>query len=270
MRATFFQVKNIMDKAQNTAKKPRRGIYLLPNLLTTAALFAGFYAILAAVNGKFETAAVAIFVAMLLDGMDGRIARLTKTQSPFGAEYDSLSDMVSFGLAPALVVYIWALSDLGKLGWLAAFIFTASGALRLARFNTQVDTADKKYFQGLPSPPAAAIVAGGVWLGVDYGIAGEAIAWPAAILTTLAGLLMVSNFRYHSFKDIDFHGKVPFIVLVVVMVVLAIIQTHPPTVLFLMALTYAVSGPVLTLFLLRKHREHRTGTDHPDEAESEE
>lgn len=257
-----------MDNGQDTVKKPRRGIYLLPNLFTTAALFAGFYAILAAVNGKFEAAAVAIFVAMLLDGIDGRVARLTKTQSAFGAEYDSLSDMVSFGLAPALVVFIWALGDLGRLGWLAAFIYTASGALRLARFNTQVGIADKKYFQGLPSPSAAAIIAGGVWIGVDYGLDRATVAWPAAILTTLVGLLMVSNIRYHSFKEIDFHGKVPFIVLVVVVVGLAIIQTHPPTVLFLLFLTYAASGPVLTLVQLRKHREQRA-TSGPDEETQE-
>jgi len=256
-----------MENGQDTAKKPRRGIYLLPNLFTTAALFAGFYAILAAVNGKFETASVAIFVAMLLDGMDGRVARLTKTQSAFGAEYDSLSDMVSFGLAPALVIYIWSLSTLGKLGWLAAFIYTACGALRLARFNTQIGMADKRYFQGLPSPSAAAIVAGIVWLGGDYGVQGDTVSWVAALLTTFAGLLMVSNFRYHSFKEIDFHGKVPFIVLVVVVVVLAIIQTHPPTVLFLLFLAYAISGPVLTLLQLRKHREQRAATDRPEESE---
>jgi CDP-diacylglycerol---serine O-phosphatidyltransferase len=257
-----------MDNGQDTVKKPRRGIYLLPNLFTTAALFAGFYAILAAVNGKFETAAVAIFVAMLLDGVDGRVARLTKTQSAFGAEYDSLSDMVSFGLAPALVVFIWGLSDLGKLGWLAAFIYTASGALRLARFNTQVGIADKKYFQGLPSPSAAAIVAGSVWIGADYGVDSSTVGWPAAILTTVVGLLMVSNFRYHSFKEIDFHGKVPFIVLVVVVIGLAIIQTHPPTVLFLLFLAYAVSGPVLTLVQLRKRREQRASHE-PSEEEDE-
>ncbi len=253
-----------MENGQDLVKKPRRGIYLLPNLFTTAALFAGFYAILAAVNNRFEIAAVAIFVAMLLDGVDGRVARLTKTQSAFGAEYDSLADMVSFGLAPALVIYIWSLHGLGKLGWLAAFIYTASGALRLARFNTQVGIADKKYFQGLPSPSAAAIVAGSVWLGVDYGLDGATLVWPAAILTTLAGLLMVSNFRYHSFKEIDFHGKVPFIVLVVVMIGLAIIQTHPPTVLFLLFLAYAISGPVLTLIQLRRHREQRASPERMD------
>ncbi len=255
-----------METEENKLKKRNRGIYLLPNLFTTAALFAGFYAILAAVNGKYEVASVAIFVAMLMDGLDGRVARLTKTQSAFGAEYDSLSDMVSFGLAPALVVYIWALSGLGKLGWLAAFIYTACGALRLARFNTQLGIADKKYFQGLPSPSAAAIMAGGVWLGVDYGIPGDDLGGFAALLTTLAGLLMVSNFRYHSFKEIDFQGKVPFIVLVVLVVVLAIIQTHPPTVFFLMFLTYAISGPVLTLLQLRKRREERRTESSSDDA----
>ncbi len=250
-----------MGTEEAKPKRRSRGIYLLPNLFTTAALFAGFYAILAAVNGKFEVASVAIFVAMLMDGLDGRVARLTKTQSAFGAEYDSLSDMVSFGLAPALVVYIWALSELGKLGWLAAFIYTASSALRLARFNTQIGIADKKYFQGLPSPSAAAIMAAGVWLGVDYQISGQSLDWLAAVLTTLVGLLMVSNFRYHSFKEIDFSGKVPFIVLVAVMVVLAIIQTHPPTVLFALFLAYAISGPVLTLTQLRKHREERVAAE---------
>ncbi len=256
-----------MENGQETVKKPRRGIYLLPNLFTTAALFAGFYAILAAVNGKFEIAAAAIFVAMLLDGVDGRVARLTKTQSAFGAEYDSLSDMVSFGLAPALVVFIWGLSDLGKLGWLAAFIYTASGALRLARFNTQVGIADKKYFQGLPSPSAAAIVAGSVWIGADYGLDSSTVGWPLAILTTVVGLLMVSNFRYHSFKEIDFHGKVPFIVLVVVVIGLAIIQTHPPTVLFLLFLAYAISGPVVTLVQLRKRREQRALQENSEDDE---
>jgi CDP-diacylglycerol---serine O-phosphatidyltransferase len=253
-----------MELEEGNQKKRSRGIYLLPNLFTTAALFAGFYAILAAVNGKFEVAAVAIFVAMLLDGLDGRVARMTNSQSAFGAEYDSLSDMVSFGVAPALVVYIWALNDLGKLGWLAAFIYTASAALRLARFNTQLGITDKKYFQGLPSPSAAAIMAGGVWLGVDSGVPGETLSWIASILTTLSGLLMVSNFRYHSFKEIDFHGRVPFMVLVVVMVVLAIVQTHPPTVFFVLFLSYAISGPVLTLLQLRKHREERSGSEQSD------
>jgi len=235
----------------------RRGIYLLPNLFTTACLFSGFFAILTSMKGGFEAAAVALFVAMIMDGLDGRVARLTNTQSAFGAEYDSLADMVAFGLAPALVVYQWALSDMGKLGWLAAFIYTACTALRLARFNTQIGVADKRYFQGLPSPSAAAIVASGVWLGVDYDIAGAELGGLASVLTAAVGLLMVSNFRYHSFKEIDFRGRVSFIVAVVVMLLFSVIFFQPPLVLFLCFLVYAVSGPVLTLFHLRKRRSER-------------
>jgi len=238
-------------------QKRRRGIYLLPNLFTTAALFAGFYGILAAINGHFEPAAIAIFIAMVLDGLDGRVARLTNTQSAFGAEYDSLSDMVAFGLAPALVMYLWALQGLGKLGWFAAFVYTAGAALRLARFNTQIGIADKRFFQGLPSPSAAAIVVGGVWVGNYYVLAGAELAWAAALLTTLAGLLMVSNFRYHSFKQIDFRGKVPFIFLVLIMLVFAVVLWHPPLVLFLLALGYALSGPIVTIRELRRRRAER-------------
>ena len=237
--------------------KRRRGIYLLPNLFTTAALFAGFYAILSAMQGRYEAAAIAIFAAMVMDGLDGRVARLTHTQSDFGAEYDSLSDMVAFGLAPALVVYVWALSGLGKLGWLAAFVYTAGTALRLARFNTQIGIADKRYFQGLPSPSAAAILSAGVWIGADYAIDGHDVSWVAALLTGLVGLLMVSNFRYHSFKQIDVRGRVSFILAVVVMLAFAVVFMHPPVVLFAMFLGYAVSGPVLTLVRLRQRRAQR-------------
>lgn len=247
-----------MEPDQDKPKKRRRGIYLLPNLFTTATLFFGFYAILAAMNDKFEAAAMAIFAAMLMDGLDGRVARMTNTQSEFGAEYDSLADMIAFGLSPALVMYSWALTDLGKLGWLAAFIYTAATALRLARFNTQIGVVDKHYFQGLPSPSAAAIVAGAVWLGVDYDVAGNSVSWAAVLLTTTIGLLMVSNFRYHSFKEIDFHGKVPFIVMVAVMLGFAIVLTHPPTVLFLLFLAYAVSGPIITLTKLRERKSKRS------------
>ncbi len=231
-----------------------RGIYLLPNLFTTAALFAGFYAIVGAMNGRFEAAAVAIFIAMVLDGLDGRVARMTNTQSEFGAEYDSLADMVSFGLAPALVAYEWALSGLGKFGWLAAFVYTAGAALRLARFNTQVGTADKRYFQGLASPSAAAIVAGMVWVGVDYGIRGADVKVGAAILTLACGLLMVSNMRYYSFKDLDFKGKVPFFALLVVVFLFVLITVHPPTVLFGAFLLYALSGIVTTILLIKRGR----------------
>lgn len=237
--------------------KRRRGIYLLPNLFTTAALFGGFYAVLAAVNGHYEAAAIAIFVAMVLDGMDGRVARMTNTQTAFGAEYDSLSDMVAFGLAPALVMYVWALKDLGKFGWLAAFIYTAAAALRLARFNTQVGIADKRYFQGLPSPAAAAILAAAIWGAVEYNIQKENVASLLGILTAVIGLLMVTNLRYHSFKELDFRGKVPFFAMVVVMLVFAIILWEPPFVLFAVFLTYAISGPVLTLIYMRQRKMER-------------
>lgn len=245
-----------MDENQ-ALRKTRRGIYLLPNLFTTAALFAGFYAVLSATQGHFEAAAIAILSAQFLDGFDGRIARLTNTQSAFGAEYDSLSDMVAFGVAPSLVAYHWALGELGKVGWLAAFVYTAAAALRLARFNTQVGTADKRYFQGLASPPAAAIIAMGIWTAQEFGISGQDVSWLAAFLTAGAGLLMVSNFRYYSFKQLNLQGRVPFLLAVAVMLGFAVVYMHPPLVLFLMALTYAVSGPLWTLFQLRHNRERR-------------
>jgi CDP-diacylglycerol--serine O-phosphatidyltransferase len=240
-----------------SSPKRRRGIYLLPNLFTTAALFAGFYAITAALNQRFELAAIAIFVAMILDGLDGRVARLTNTQSAFGAEYDSMADMLSFGAAPALVLYVWSLSALGKLGWVAAFVHTAGGALRLARFNTQIATADKRYFQGLPSPSAAAILAGLVWLSVEQGLDGETMRYLALTLSLATGLLMVSNFRYYSFKDVDLRGPVPFVRAIFVMLLFAILFFHPPLMLFAFFTTYAISGPVLTLLKLRRRRGER-------------
>lgn len=240
-------------------RKRGRGIYLLPNLFTTAALFAGFYAVLAAMNDHFEKAALAIFVAMILDGLDGRVARLTNTQSAFGAEYDSLSDMVAFGLAPSLVMYEWALSQLGKAGWLAAFIYTAGAALRLARFNANLATADKRFFQGLPSPSAAAVLAGAVWSAVDNGVGSQSVAWLAGVLTGLTGLLMVSNFKFHSFKQVDLHGKVPFLVVVAVMLVFAVVLTEPPLILFGLFLVYALSGLVrgIILYVRRLRRRSR-------------
>ena len=245
-----------MDELEQKPKR-RRGIYLLPNLFTTANLFAGFYAVIASMQGRFEPAAIAIFAAMLLDGIDGRVARLTQTQSDFGAEYDSLADMVAFGVAPALVAYEWALGGLGKVGWLAAFVYTAAAALRLARFNTQVGIADKRYFQGLPSPSAAGIIAAGVWIGADHSIDGADVSWLAAFITTFAGLLMVSNFRFHSFKDIDMRGRVPFIFAVVVMLAFALVFLHPPVILFAGFMVYAISGPVLTLVRKRQRRANR-------------
>ncbi len=254
--------------SQSAGKKRPRGIYLLPNLFTTAGLFSGFYAIVAAMSGRFEPAAVAIFVAMIMDGIDGRVARLTDTQSEFGVEYDSLSDMVCFGLAPALVVYQWALrgmADAGwmwaKIGWLVAFIYALGAALRLARFNAQVGVVDKRYFQGLPSPSAAAVVAGLVWLGTEAGLGGQALQWPALVLTLAAGLLMVSNFRYYSFKELDFKNRVPFVVLLMVTLSLVLITINPPTFLFLGFFLYMLSGPVLTVWQLRRRRRGMRGEE---------
>jgi CDP-diacylglycerol--serine O-phosphatidyltransferase len=242
--------------------KQRRGIYLLPNLFTTAALFAGFYSIVAAMNARYESAAIAIFIAMILDGMDGRIARLTNTQTDFGVQYDSLSDMVSFGLAPALVVYQWSLFGYGKLGWLASFVFAAATALRLARFNTQASSADKQFFQGLPSPAAAALIAGMIWFGSSYGLLdGTTVIFAAFPLTVIAGVLMVSNIRYHSFKKFDFKGRVPFVTILILVLVFVFIASEPPLVLFLMSIFYAASGPVMTLVLIRKRRAQRKGQE---------
>ena len=240
-------------------EKRRRGIYILPNLFTTAALFAGFYAIVQAMNLNFEQSAVAIFIAMVLDGLDGRVARLTRTQSAFGAEYDSLSDMVSFGAAPSLVVYEWALKGMGKLGWIAAFIYCAGAALRLARFNTNIDVVDKRYFQGLPSPAAAALIAGMVWVAFDNGLNGEDLRWYACFLTIFAGITMVSNVMYYSGKDINLRRSVPFIVVIAVVLVFALVSYDPPAVLFALFLCYCASGYVLLLWnRLRRDQAPRT------------
>jgi CDP-diacylglycerol--serine O-phosphatidyltransferase len=246
-----------MSEDTNSIPKRRRGIYLLPNLFTTAALFAGFYAITAALNQDFQVAAISIFAAMILDGLDGRVARLTNTQSAFGAEYDSMADMISFGAAPALVIYVWSLSSLGKPGWVAAFVHCAGAALRLARFNTQIGKEDKRFFQGLPSPSAAAILAGFIWLCVDRGWSGAGVATIALALAIATGLLMVSNFRYYSFKDVDLRGRVPFLKAIIVMLIFAVLFAHPPLTLFLFFLTYAISGPALTLIKLRRKRQAR-------------
>lgn len=241
---------------EEVEKKRGRGIYLLPNLFTSAALFSGFYAIIAGMNGQFEKAAIAIFVSMVLDGLDGRVARMTNTQSKFGAEYDSLADMVSFGVAPALVAFSWALNSTDKLGWTAAFIYVAGAALRLARFNTQIGSVDKRFFVGLPSPAAAAVVAGMIWVGSQYSfeIDEQGYALLAALLVTLAGLLMVSNVYYLSFKDIDFKGKIPFVSLLLVVLLFAVISIDPATLLWLIFLIYACSGPVQALLRFRRKR----------------
>jgi CDP-diacylglycerol--serine O-phosphatidyltransferase len=229
----------------------KRGIYLLPNLFTSAALFAGFFAIVQAMNSHFELSAIAIFIAMVLDGLDGRVARLTNTQSAFGAEYDSLSDMVSFGVAPALILYVWALKPLGKLGWLAAFAYCACAALRLARFNTKLDDEhqDKRFFQGLPSPGAAALLAGFVWVSYEYGVSGRDIffgllqwKWMAWFITVFAGISMVSDLRFYSGKDINLKESVPFFVMLGAMMAFVLISYRPPEVLFFVMVAYALSG----------------------------
>ena len=233
---------------QRTAKLEfarRRGIYLLPNLFTTLNLFAGFYAIVQGMNHEFERAAIAIFVAMVLDSLDGRVARLTRTQSAFGAEYDSLTDMVSFGAAPALVMYEWALRDLGRLGWIAAFVYCAGAALRLARFNIQLSVADKRWFTGLPSPAAAALVGGMVWVFSEYEVAGMDVRWLAAAVTLYAGITMVSNVRFWSGKAINLRRAVPFSVVLLIVLALLLITIEPPIVLWVVMLGYGLSGYVL-------------------------
>lgn len=251
---------------KSDTKRPRmrdRGIYLLPNLFTTGALFAGFYAVVQAMNGRFEHAAVAIFIAMVLDGLDGRVARMTHTQSAFGAEYDSLSDMVSFGVAPALVIYEFALQGLGKFGWIAAFVYCSGAALRLARFNTQIDaTTDKRFFQGLPSPSAAALVAGFVWVMVEYGIAGHDVRWLAAVIALFGGLTMVSNFRYYSGKEINLRRSVPFFVILLIVLAFILVSTSPPEVLFVVFLLYGLSGYADAL-LQRIRRKKSADTETP-------
>jgi len=250
-----------MDTDSNQPRS-RRGIYLLPNMVTTAGLFSGFYAIVAAMNGRFEAAAIAIFIAMVMDGLDGRVARLTNTQSDFGVQYDSLSDMVCFGLAPALVIYEWSLRYMvsvgwAKLGWLAAFIYAASAALRLARFNAQVATAEKNYFRGLPSPSAAGVLAGLVWAATDLGLEGEALVYLAFVLTVSMGLLMVSNIRYYSFKEFGFKNRVSFVAILVVVLVYAFASIDPPKVLFLGFLVYSIFGIIYTLVGIRNRRKAR-------------
>jgi len=241
-------------------KKPafEKGIYLLPNLMTTTALFAGFYAVIAGMNGEFEQGAIAIFIAMVFDGLDGRVARMTNSSSAFGAEYDSLADMISFGLAPALLIYQWALSDLGKFGWLVAFIFTVGAALRLARFNTQIGSEDKRYFQGLPSPAAAAVIAGYIWMveanNLQFGLEGMV----AIILTLMTGIMMVSNVRFGSFKEVDLKGKVPFMTLLLIVLVFVVVTIEPSMILFVIFFAYALSGPILTLKLLQEKRSERS------------
>ncbi|TGD71618.1 CDP-diacylglycerol--serine O-phosphatidyltransferase [Mangrovimicrobium sediminis] len=246
------------EVSENGRSVRRQGIYLLPNLFTTGALFAGFYAVIAAMRGDFASAPIAILAALVLDGLDGRIARMTNTQSKFGAEYDSLADMVSFGVAPALVMFSFALGDLGKFGWSASFIYVACAALRLARFNTQIGKADKNYFTGLASPSAATIVVSAVWVCSDLGWTGAElpghVAFMLALLTAVSGFLMIANFPYYSFKSIDFHGRVPFFAMILVVLGFGLVTLDPPLILFIAFLGYAASGPVILLW--KRSRNH--------------
>ena len=237
--------------SENGQTVKRKGIYLLPNIFTLAALFAGFFVIVNAIQGQFATAAAAIFVAMFFDGLDGRIARMINAQSKFGAELDSLSDVVSFGVAPALLVFNWSLIHLGKVGWAITFLYIACAAVRLARFNTQIDNASSGYFSGLASPPSAAVLAAMVWVCFDNGWHGEdlfmLLSIGSALITALCGLLMVTNIEYYSFKSIDFRSRVPFVAVFFVILIVSIILIDPALVLLFMATTYACSGPLIRI-----------------------
>ncbi len=255
-------------------RKRRKGIYILPNLFTLAGLFGGFYAVVMAVNGEFDKAAIGVFLAMVLDSLDGRVARMTNTQSAFGEQMDSLSDMVSFGAAPALICYIWALQGLGRWGWLAAFVYCACAALRLARFNVNTGVVDKRYFQGLPSPAAAALVAGFIWLMTDLGFDGAdrlwgvSIPWIAFGVALYSGLTMVTNVPFYSFKDLSMKKSVPFVVLVLIALGIAVINIDPPTVMFGVFVAYGLSGYVIYAWRRAKGQQTSviaTSTDEPDE-----
>ena len=268
------EVAGLAEPPAGLAPQRSRRIYLLPNAFTTANLFAGFYAIVQAMNDNFEAAAIAIFVAMVLDSLDGRVARMTNTQSAFGEQYDSMSDMVSFGAAPALVIYEWSLRGLGKWGWLAAFIYVAGAALRLARFNTNLGVVDKRFFQGLPSPAAAALVVGMVWLATDLrenrliDMTGKDLSWLAWVMTVYTGLTMVSNAPFYSFKTINLRKSVPFMAALVLVLVFVLISSDPPMMLFGLFLCYGLSGYVVWALRYRAIRARRgeAASDAPSEA----
>jgi len=250
-------------------RKRRKGIYILPNLFTLGALFGGFYGVVMAMDGRFDQAAVGVFCAMVLDSLDGRVARMTNTQSAFGEQMDSLSDMVSFGAAPALIAYTWSLKDLGRWGWIAAFVYCSCAALRLARFNVNTAVVDKRYFQGLPSPAAAALVAGFVWLMTDLGVQGRQVPWIVFAVALYAGLTMVTNVPFYSFKDVKMKKSVPFAVIVLIALGIAAISTNPPSVLFGVFVVYGLSG--YFVYAWRRAKGQRasvisTSTDEPEES----
>lgn len=237
----------------NIQNRPR-GIYLLPNLFTISSIFAGFFSMVSALKGNYDIAAIAIFIAMIMDSLDGKVARLTNTMTAFGAEFDSMADMVSFAVAPAFLAYTWSLSELGKLGWIAAFIYTVTVALRLARFNTQVDSTAKRYFQGIPCPAAAAIISSIVWLCYDLDLANKTATLVLAITMIIVGILMVSNIRYRSFKDAELKDHVRFVVILLTVLIIALVSIDPAKVLFVIFTGYAISGPIATIWGLRQRR----------------
>ena len=256
------------DEQVEAASRLRKGIYVLPNLFTLAALFCGFYAIVMAMSNQYEASAMGVFFALVLDSLDGRVARMTNTQTAFGAQMDSLADMVSFGAAPALIVYEWVLRDLGRWGWFAAFVYCACAALRLARFNVNTAVVDKRFFQGLPSPAAAALLMGFVWLITVLGLNKTDFVWFSFVLCLYAGLTMVSNVPYYSFKDFQMRKSVPFAVIVSIALVIAVINLHPPIVLFSLFLIYGTSG--YAVYAWRRFKGLptsviSTSTDEPDE-----
>lgn len=256
------------DASDEAQRKPPKGIYVLPNLVTLAALFGGFYAIVMAMNDRFDQAAIGVFCAMVLDSLDGRVARMTNTQSAFGEQMDSLSDMVSFGAAPALIAYEWALRPLGRWGWIAAFVYCACAALRLARFNVNTGVVDKRYFQGLPSPAAAALVMGLIWLMSDLGVSPQDVRWIVFAMCLASGLTMVTNVPFYSFKDFSMKKSVPFAFIVAIALVIAVINIHPPVVLFSLFVIYGLSGYVI--YIMRRAKGQHTSvistsTDEPDE-----
>jgi CDP-diacylglycerol--serine O-phosphatidyltransferase len=258
----FAEVRDVL------VRKRRKGIYILPNLFTLAALFGGFYSIVMAINGRFDLAAIGIFCAMVLDSLDGRVARMTNTQSAFGEQMDSLADMVSFGAAPALISYVWALQGLGRWGWIAAFVYCACAALRLARFNVNTAVVDKRYFQGLPSPAAAAVIAGFIWLMTDLGVKGSSMAWPMFALALYSGLTMVTNVPFYSFKDVHMKKSVPFVVIVLIALGIAVINIDPPIIMFSLFVVYGISGYVIYVWRKAKGIQTSvisTSTEEPDE-----
>jgi CDP-diacylglycerol--serine O-phosphatidyltransferase len=264
--------------SEDGRKVRRRGIYLLPNMLTLGALFSGFYAVIAGMSGNFNEAGWAILVAGILDGLDGRIARLTNTQSAFGAQFDSLSDMVSFGVAPALIMFSWAFAPLGRVGWAASFIYMSCAALRLARFNVQLGTVDKRFFLGLQSPLAAALVTFVPWVGYKYGVEVTSfVAYMAALLTVFTGFLMISNYNYFSFKELQFKGTVPYMVFVFVVILLVVVAQNPHEVLLSMSVAYALSGPIMWVYrkqfnkpdLIAKTSTEKEDVRSPEESEQD-